>query len=123
MFSGRTRIVAAAVAAVLALSACSGAEPSGNVSSGPGGRDAIRLSAIDFAFRPGRLDLPAGKEVEIQLKNGGAATHDFTIESLDLSTGPIEAGAMATARFVVPKGETAFVCSLHGGMDGVIYGA
>jgi hypothetical protein len=54
-----------------------------NVSAGPGRRDAIGLSAEDFAFHPERLNLPAGKEVEIEIRNEGDITHDFTIESLD----------------------------------------
>jgi hypothetical protein len=37
----------------------------------------------------------------------GSATYDFTIEELDLSTGPIET----------------FVCSIHGGMEGAVTGS
>jgi plastocyanin len=110
-----------AIAAVVFLVAC-GAEASGDVRPGPGGPDAVAVVARDNAFEPARLELPAGEEAEIEVTNEGGTTHDFTVESLDLSTGPIEAGAVATATITVADGETAFVCSIHGGMEGVIVG-
>ena len=117
---GTARGVIAALAA-LALAAC-GAEASGDVHPGPGGPDAVAVVARDNTFEPARLELPAGEEVELEITNEGGTTHDFTVESLDLSTGPIEEGAVATASLTVPSGETTFACSIHGGMDGVIVG-
>ncbi|MGH7540360.1 MAG: hypothetical protein ACRELC_05125, partial [Gemmatimonadota bacterium] len=64
----------------------------------------------------------AGDEVEIEVSNEGGRTHDFTVELLELSTGPIEEGAVATATLTVPPGETMFACTIHGGMEGVIVG-
>ena len=110
-----------AIAAFAFLVAC-GAQASGEVHPGPGGPDAVAVVATDNAFEPARLELPAGEEVEIEVTNEGETTHDFTIESLELSTGPIEEGAVATATFTVPQGEMGFVCSVHGGMEGVIVG-
>jgi plastocyanin len=110
-----------AIAAVVFLVGC-GAKASGDVRPGPGGPDAVALVATDNAFEPARLELPAGEEAEIEIANEGGTTHDFMVESLDLSTGPIEPGAVATATITVPEGETAFVCSIHGGMEGVIVG-
>jgi plastocyanin len=114
------RGVTAALAA-LVLAAC-GAEASGDVHPGPGGPDAVAVVARDNTFEPARLQLPAGEEVEVEITNEGGTTHDFTVESLELSTGPIEEGALATATLTVPEGETTFACSIHGGMDGVIVG-
>lgn len=114
------RGVIAALAA-LALAAC-GAKASGDVHQGPGGPDAIAVVAQDNTFEPARLELPAGEDVEVEITNEGGTTHDFTVESLDLSTGPIDEGAVATATLTVPEGETTFACSIHGGMDGVIVG-
>jgi plastocyanin len=108
--------------ALVLLLGCFGSGPSGNVSAGPGGSEAIPVSADDFAFEPGRLSLPPGDEVEVEIRNGGSSVHDFTIERLDLSTGPIQGGEVATATFVVPPGRTTFMCSLHPGMDGLIVG-
>lgn len=115
------RSLAVAVTA-LALESCTGAEPSGDVASGPGGPDAVRVTAVDTLFEPDRLDVPAGEEVQVEIANDGDATHDFTVEALDLSTGPIPSGDVATATFTVPDGETPFRCTLHPGMEGVIVG-
>jgi plastocyanin len=106
----------------VALAAC-GAQASGDVHAGPGGPDAVAVVTRDNSFEPARLELASGEEVEIEVTNEGGTTHDFTVESLELSTGPIDEGAVATATFTVPEGETTFVCSVHGGMDGVIVGA
>jgi nitrite reductase (NO-forming) len=117
-----TRPMAAVVVAFVVLTGC-GAEASGNVSAGPGGPDALPVVAVDNRFEPERLELPAGDEVEVEITNDGGTTHDFTIEELDLSTGPIEPGDVATATFNVPDGESTFVCSIHGGMEGSITGS
>ena len=87
-----------------------------------GDPDAVAMVARDNTFEPARRELPAGEEVELEITNEGGTTHDFTVESVDLSTGPIEEGAVATATLTVPEGETTFACSIHGGMDGVIVG-
>jgi plastocyanin len=117
--AARGAVIAAFVA--FALAAC-GAQVAGDVHPGPGGPDAVAMVARDNTFEPARLELPAGEKVEIEITNEGGTTHDFTVESLELSTGPIEEGAVATATLTVPEGETTFVCSIHGGMDGVIVG-
>jgi plastocyanin len=98
------------------------AEPSGDVAPGPGGPDAVPVTAVDTRFEPDRLELPAGQEIQVEIHNEGSGTHDFTIETLDLSTGPIRSGEVANATFTVPEGETPFECTLHPGMDGVIVG-
>lgn len=117
--AGRLGVIAAFVA--LASAAC-GAQAEGDVHQGPGGPDAVALVARDNTFEPARLQVAAGEEVEIEITNEGSTTHDFTVESLELSTGPIEEGAVATATLTAPEGETTFVCSIHGGMNGVIEG-
>src|SRR5918999_1783213 len=103
--AARLCVIAAFVA--FAVAAC-GAQPAGDVHPGPGGPDAVGLVTRDNTFEPGRLQLPAGEEVEIEITNEGGTTHDFTIESLDLSTGPIKEGGLATATLTVPEGETSF---------------
>jgi plastocyanin len=118
----RSRTAATAALASIILTAC-GAEASGNVSPGPGGPDAVSIVAADNTFEPKRLELTTGDEVEVEITNEGGTGHDFTVESLDLSTGPIAPGDVATATFTIPEGETMFACSVHGGMDGVIVGS
>ena len=106
----------------LSLFAACGAERSGDVSSGPGGPDAIAVTAVDTAFEPARLEVTAGEEIEVAVTNEGGTTHDFTVEAPSLSTGPLEPGDVVTARFTVPEGETTFRCTIHGGMEGMIVG-
>jgi plastocyanin len=118
----RTIILATFVVATLAVATACGAEPAGDVSSGPGGPEAIEVVAVDNAFEPTRLELTAGEDVEIELTNEGGTAHDLTIGSLEISTGALEPGEVSTARFTVPEGETAFRCTIHGGMDGTIVG-
>jgi plastocyanin len=119
LFGRRTAVTA--VSALVFMTAC-GAQASGNVSPGPGGPDAISVVAVDNTFEPERLELPAGEEIEVEVGNEGGTTHDFTVETLDLSTGPIESGEAATATFTIPEGQTAFACTIHSGMEGVIVG-
>ncbi len=44
--------------------------------------------------------------------------HDLAIESLDLNTGPIDEGDVATATFTAPEGGAEFVCTYHSDMTG-----
>lgn len=121
--SAVTRIAIGSAFAAVVLAACGGgAEPSGDVAEGPGDADAVVITATDNEFAPSTLELDAGAEVQVEVANDGDATHDFTIETLDVSTGPIDADGVATATFAVPEGETTFVCSLHAGMEGQIVG-
>jgi plastocyanin len=83
----------------------------------------VRDAPPNVRLEPHRLELPAGEEVEIEITNEGGTTHDLTIEALGLSTGPIEPAKVVTAAFAVPEGETTFMCSIHGGMDGVVVGS
>ena len=46
--------------------------------------------------------------------------HDFAIESLDLNTGPIEEGEVATATFAASESGAEFVCTYHSDMTGRI---
>jgi plastocyanin len=112
------RFAVAITMIVVFLVACKSPDPSGDVAAGPGGPDALEVTAVDGAFEPDRLELTAGDRVELEVTNEGSGTHNFTIEELGLSTGAIEAGGVATARFVVPDGQTTFACTLHPGWRG-----
>ena len=102
------------------LGACSESDPSGDVGSGPAEGDAVALVADDTFFEPETLELTAGEKVTVEITNEGSAPHDFAIEDLDLNTGTIEGGAVATATFEVPDSNTKFECTLHPGMEGTI---
>jgi nitrite reductase (NO-forming) len=118
------RAVITVTALGVALAACSNSsDPVGTVGSGPAAGDAAKIEAVDGdRFTPATLELPAGEEVTIEITNADDRAHDFAIEAAGLNTGTIEAGAVATATFTVPEGNTEFVCTFHSGMTGTIEG-
>ncbi|MGH2752479.1 MAG: cupredoxin domain-containing protein [Actinomycetota bacterium] len=115
------RLVGAGIAA-LGLAACHSSEPAGDVARGPGSRGGAIEVAVDGdqEFAPGVLELDAGEEVTIEVTNDDDSAHDFAIESLELNTGPLEAGEVATATFTVPDDDVEFVCTFHSDMTGRI---
>ena len=104
---------------LVALTGCARGR-SGDVHEGAAGADAVEVVLQDDAFVPDDLRLEAGTEVDVEVRNDGSDGHNFTIESLDLSTGTIEPGHVMTATFVVPNGTTEYHCTFHPGMRGVI---
>jgi plastocyanin len=74
----------------------------------------------DDEFAPTRLELPAGEQVTVEVTNDGSNQHNFTIDSLDLSTGTMSGGDVNTATFTVPDGTTEFRCTFHKDMTGTI---
>jgi plastocyanin len=119
----RMRILLAGAFGALAFvgAACGfSSQPSGDVSEGPATGDAVQIVADDGAFTPDSLQLTAGEEVTIEIRNEDGTPHDFVVEALDLNTGIIEPGEAATATFTVPDDVTEFECTLHGGMSGRI---
>jgi plastocyanin len=95
-------------------------QPSGNVGEGPATGEAVRLVAVDGQFTPDSLQLPAGEEVTIEIRNEDGTAHDFAVGSLDVNTGTIDPGEAATATFTMPDDVTEFECTIHGGMSGRI---
>jgi plastocyanin len=117
------RGVITATALAVALAACNSSDPVGNVAAGPATGDAVKIRAVDGnRFTPASLQLPAGEQVTIQITNSDGRAHDFAVAAADLNTGTIQAGAVATATFTVPKGTTTFKCTFHHGMTGTIQG-
>jgi plastocyanin len=112
-------IAAAALAVGLLLGACGRAvEASGNISPGPAPGDAVKVEAKDNEFRPGVIKAKAGEQVTVQVTNQGEVDHNLVIPGLDVSTGTLKPGEVATATFVMPDSSTEFVCTFHGGMKG-----
>ena len=115
------RLLAVAGLVVLALSACSSSEPTGDVASGAAAdADSIKVVATDESFDPGTLNLETGEEVTVEVTNDDDMAHDFAIESLELNTGTIEGGEVANATFTVPDEGVEFVCTFHPDMTGRI---
>jgi plastocyanin len=104
---------------LVTLTACS-RERSGDVQDGPAGSEAVDVVLHDDEFDPDVLQLQAGTEVTVEVRNDGSYGHNFTIDALDLSTGTIEPGQVVTATFEVPDGTTGYRCTFHPGMNGEI---
>jgi plastocyanin len=123
---GRARKVgiglALLVAGIVAVGgACSpSSDASGEVGSGRAAERAVEVVAGDQFFEPDVLEIRTGTEVTIEVTNTGDMPHDFSIEELDVNTGTIEPGEVATATFTVPDKTIEFVCSYHSDMRGEI---
>jgi len=104
---------------VVSLAACA-RERSGDEHEGAAGSDAVEVVVQDDAFVPDDLSLKAGTEVDVEVRNEGSNGHNFTIDSLALSTGTVEPGQVVTATFTVPNGTTEYHCTFHPGMRGEI---
>jgi plastocyanin len=118
----RRIFIAVAFGALLALSACQTSKPSGDVGRGPADNPDTRLVARDNTFDHIDIVGKTGEVMVVEVANLGETNHEFRIEDLGLSTGTIEPGETAHARFRVPRGVTEFQCSYHGGMSGVVKG-
>lgn len=115
----RPRLAAVGAAAALLLAACGRPTPaSGDVRAGAADGDAIEVVALDNEFDPATLELVAGSEVTIEVTNDGEQPHNLVIDDLELSTGTLEPGEVATATFTVPDSAVTYYCSLHHGMTG-----
>ena len=115
------KLVAVAILGTAVLTACQpSSDPAGDVRAGPARGDAERIVIDDRAFEPTTLELTPGDVVMVEITNKDGGAHDFAIDALDLNTGNIESGEVATARFTVPEGTTEFRCTYHDGMNGRI---
>src|SRR4029450_2775497 len=77
------RAVITVTALGVALAACSNtSDPVGTVGSSPATGPAAKIQAADGNhFTPKTLNLPAGKQVTIQITNSDDTAHDFAIEA------------------------------------------
>jgi plastocyanin len=120
------RLVATGVTVglIVVLAGCGkGETASGDVRSGPAAAGAVRLVMEDDRFQPEVLEVPAGSPVTVEVRNDGNRSHNFTIDSLGVSTGPMHHGDVKTVRFTAPKGTTQFICTWHKGMVGRVVAA
>ena len=77
------------------------------------GQDEFELEADDFYFDPTTLNGEAGQTLKIELKNEGAAEHNFTLEDQDIDQ-DIEEGEDATVTVTFPdSGILEFYCKYH----------
>jgi uncharacterized cupredoxin-like copper-binding protein len=84
----------------------------------------LSLTATEFKFNPGAMQLPAGKKVSITLVNSGAVEHDITVDALSVKL-QTPVGKTASGEFTLDKpGTYDFYCSVPGhkeaGMRGTL---
>lgn len=122
------RIIRIGVLVLLAMifAAC-GSEDSGGSSNsndsdagGGGPAQSVEVTAKDFEFVQGGLDVDPGAEVTVTLTNDGETAHTFTIDDLDFEI-QAEAGQSTEGTFTVPdSGLLAYHCAFHSQMTGTI---
>jgi uncharacterized cupredoxin-like copper-binding protein len=73
----------------------------------------IDVVAQDIFFEPKELTIPANTDVTVNLRNEGAAAHNFSIDALDIS---VDLAPGATKQVVInaPAGEYEFYCDVPG---------
>ena len=127
-----------AIAAALLLAACGGDDDDsgGSASKAPvqlSGKvndkgtktvsgSSISLEADDFYFNPTFIEAKPGTKLSIEIENEGSATHNFSIDSANLSK-DITPDGKATVEVTVPSsGSLNFYCKFHksSGMQGAI---
>jgi plastocyanin len=121
----RRLVPSVAIAAVMtvAIGGCGlGETAAGDVQDGeaPPDSNAVEIVMRDSLFEPEVLEIPAGTPVTVEVRNDGAENHNFTVENLNVSTGPMEGGDVKTVTFTPQAGTTEFVCTWHEGMVGRI---
>ena len=87
--------------------------PSTTAGGGGGGEDEFQLVATDFKFDRTSLEMKAGSQVKVELRNQGQAEHNFTFPEGQADQ-DVEAGEDATATFTAPAaGSYEFHCKYH----------
>jgi uncharacterized cupredoxin-like copper-binding protein len=108
-----------------------GAAPSGEQASAPpadqGGGAAAppEVDMVDIAFNPKELTIAANTDVTINLKNSGAATHNFNLEDQGIHSGDIAGGGTGSVVVNLPPGDYEYQCDIPGhkeaGMVGTLH--
>jgi len=109
-------LVVVAGIALVVLGSAPGEAAAGDVREGPGDPGATVIAMKDNSFDPVSVSVPSGTPVQFQLTNDGQVNHNFTSDSLHVSTGPVKPGEVKTLTVAVPAGATQFLCTWHPGM-------
>lgn len=95
------------------------ATPSPVVSS-----NTVTIETQDILFSPSTIDIAAGADVTITIRNSGFIPHDFRIDSPLIQSGIIASGAEVSLVINLPAGSYTFYCTVRGhkqaGMIGVL---
>lgn len=72
------------------------------------------VHAVDLAFEPSELTIPAGTGVVVTIQNHGQLQHDFNIDELQVRTELLDAGDSTTVTINAAAGAYEFYCSVTG---------
>jgi plastocyanin len=96
------------------------AAPETTAAAGGGGENEIQLTASGFAWSQTSLQLSAGSEAKVEVRNEDSATHSFTFPDGDADQ-DIPGGENATVTFTAPAaGSYQFRCKYHPSMTGTV---
>jgi nitrite reductase (NO-forming) len=77
--------------------------------------DELEITAVDIAFEPAMLDVPAAGTYTMVMKNTGSIAHDLSFaDGTKISAEP---GATASGEVAVPEGGLTFICAVPGHSD------
>ncbi|MFN8594318.1 MAG: cupredoxin domain-containing protein [Thermomicrobiales bacterium] len=71
------------------------------------------VTAIDIAFQPNAVTIPANTDVTFTLPNNGAAPHNFSIDALNISV-DLQPGETKTVVINAPAGSYEYYCNVPG---------
>jgi nitrite reductase (NO-forming) len=92
-----------------------GASPAASPAASPSaGGTSFAVTAKDIFFDPKTLEGTANVEVTITVTNEGAATHDLTIDELNVQTPMLAPGESAEVKINAPAGDYQYYCSVPG---------
>lgn len=112
---GPRTVAALAVAAALALGACSNnASPGGSQAAAGGG---TAVSIVDFSFNPATLTVAKGATVT--WTNTGSATHTVTADDGSFDSGNLSGGSNFSHTFST-AGTFTYHCAIHASMKATI---
>ena len=96
----------------LALVACGGGGGGGGSTEA---QDATVQGLDSFQFDPATLTAGVGQTVNVTLENAGVLEHNFVIDELNVSLGPVPGGQSASASFTPSTaGSFEYYCDVPG---------
>jgi uncharacterized cupredoxin-like copper-binding protein len=72
------------------------------------------VKAVDIAFQPTELAIPANTDVVLSVVNEGIAVHSFDVDALNIHSGELASGTSTTVTINAAPGEYEYYCALPG---------
>jgi uncharacterized cupredoxin-like copper-binding protein len=82
---------------------------------------AIEIDAVDIAFRPKSVTIPANTPVTLTIVNDGLALHNFTIDELNINVDLVPT-AHETIPINAPAGTYTYYCAVPGHREAGMFG-